>query len=371
MKKRIISLSLGVFVLVISIGIIKNLPTKASTDSQAVSEPKGVLVEVVQPLIGTVEQSIEVTGRLRAVDRYEIVSEVDGQLLSSAKIFREGAIYKKNEILLQIDAEEFAIGISADRADFVNLITTALPDLKADYPSSYPLWKQYLSNVSVEDELPALPKAGSEQERLFLIGQGIHGSYYKIKSSEEKLRKYTLRAPFTGVITTSNVDAGTAVRSGSELGTFISSEAFDLEVTVPLAEMKNLAIGTKTVLYSSDIEGDWQGRVVRIGGDVDKSSQSVKVFIRVYDNHLKEGMFLNAKMEAKPFVEAMSLPRKLLNNNHEVFIVENNILKLKPVEVLSVQGDQAVISGLDSNAYVLKTVIKSAYDGMKVRVKQG
>lgn len=370
MRKKGVSLAIAVAIIIVAIVFVKAISSSKDKVARDLTEKKGLLVDVMYPTLETIEHFHKGTGKLRAVDRFEIVAQVDGQLLPSARTFKEGTSYRKGEVMLEIDRQEFYMNLLAQKSDFITLATSILPDLKSDYPDAYPLWRNYVSSIDVNRQLPEMPKAQSEQEKFYLSGKGILSKYYSVKSAEEKLVKYTIRAPFTGVVTAVKAEAGKAVRSGSELGTMISTDQYDLEITIPLTNMEQIKAGTEAHLSSSDIDGNWTGKVVRISGDIDEQSQSVKVFIRTQGSNLKEGMYLNAEIAQKPLENAMKIPRKMIDDNNRLFIIENNALKSIEVKVVTRQSDYAIIKGLKEGTPVLASVVKSAYDGMPVRVNE-
>ncbi len=370
MKKKGVSLVIAVIIIIIAIVFVKAISKSNDKKTKELAPKKEMLVNVIYPKLETIENSYKGTGKLRAVDRFEIVAQTDGQLLPSARYFKEGKSYKKGETILEIDHQEYNMSLLAQKSEFITLATSILPDLKSDYPDSYPLWRKYVSSIDVNKRLPAMPDPGSEQERFYLSGKGILSKYYAVKSGEEKLRKYTIRAPFPGVVTRVNAEAGKAVRSGSELGTMINTSLYDMEINIPLAYMQQIKPGTTASLTSPDIKGAWTGKIIRISGDIDEQSQSVKVFIRTSGATLKEGMYLDAEIKQLPFKNAMKVQRKMVDNNNRIYIVSNNHLKLKEVQVITKQGDYAIIKGLNENTPVLSTIIKSAYDGMPVRINK-
>jgi len=370
MKKRGVSLAIAVVIIIMAFVFVKVISASKNEEVKELAPKAGALVNVIYPKQETIEHSHNGTGKLRAVDRFEIVAQVDGQLLPSARHFKEGRSYRKGEVMLEIDKQEYYMNLLSQKSDFITLSTSILPDLKSDYPDSYPIWREYVSSIEVNKSIPAIPEAQSEQERFFLSGKGILSRYYSVKSGEEKLVKYTIRAPFTGVVTTVSAEAGKAVRPGSALGTMISTTKYDLEMTIPLASMEQIKVGTITQLTSSEIEGQWTGKVVRISGDIDEQSQSVKVFIRTQGTALKEGMYLNAAIEQQALHNAMKVPRKMLNNKGQLYTVSNEQLKLTQVQVISKRGDYAIIKGLSEGTPILSTVVKSAYDGMPVRINK-
>lgn len=370
MKKKGVSLVIAIVIIIVAIVFVKAITSSKDSKTKAISENAGMLVNVMYPQPETIEQYYKGTGKLRAVDRFEIVAQVEGQLLASARTFKEGNSYQKGELMLEIDHQEFYMNLLAQKSEFITQATSILPDLKSDYPDAYPLWRKYVSSIDVNTPLAEMPKAQSEQEHFYLSGKGILSKYYSVKSAEEKLSKYIIRAPFTGVVTAVNAEAGKAVRPGSEMGTMISTAHYDLEITIPLGSMQQIKVGTEAQLSSSDIAGNWLGKVVRISGDIDEQSQSVKVFIRTRGAELKEGMYLNAEIAQKPLEKAIKIPRKMVDDNNRLFIVENNALKSIEVEVISRQSDYAIVKGLPAGTPVLATVVKSAYDGMPVRVNE-
>ncbi len=366
-KTRIISLSAAAVLLAFAVIFTIVLPKK-NLKPELESGSSATLVKVIYPEISTIESTFSTTGKLKALKRFQLVSQVDGQLETSAQLFRNGKTYQKGEILLEINQNEYKMTLLAQKSEFITLLTSILPDLKADYPDSYAEWRSYASTINVKNDLPNLPDLKNEQELFYFSGKGIMKSYYAIRSGEERLKKYSIIAPYNGVVTLSKAEAGTAVRPGSPLGEYISNEGYELEVTVPLNLKEQFKPGNKANLTSADIKGSWIGKITRVGGSIDESTQSIKVYLEVAGSELKEGMYLTAELMQQPFENAMSIPRKLLDQENKVFIIKDEKLHLQQVTILSKQGDYAIISGLPAQTALLSTVIKSAHEGMDVKI---
>ena len=56
----------------------------------------------------------------------------------------------------------------------------------------------------------------------------------------------------------------------------------------------------------------YTGKVARINGRVDQASQTIKAFIEVKDSSLREGMYLEANLDAKEETNAIEIDRGLL-----------------------------------------------------------
>jgi len=90
-----------------------------------------------------------------------------------------------------------------------------------------------------------------------------------VKNLEVKLSKYTLRAPFSGILTEAMVNPGTLIRPGQKLGEFIDPSVYEITVSVK-SEFKNLLqIGKQVELSNLEKTNSWVGKVVRINGKVE------------------------------------------------------------------------------------------------------
>lgn len=317
----------------------------------------------------TVSSTLEVQGDLIAFDKIDIFSEVSGTLTETAKPFKVGSYFPKGSILIRVDDSEAKLNLLSQKSSFLNAMTQVMPDLKIDYPESFKQWKAYLDAFDVEAPIQELPKALNDQEKFFVASRNLYTQYYSIKSQEERLSKYTIQAPFSGIVTESSINSGALVRSGQKLGELMNRANYELEATVPLSTLENIKVGNQVKIYSEDIAGDWTGRVKRINDQVDANTQTVKVFIDVRGKNLREGMYMKAKINAKDIQDAIELPRELLVNQTFVYVVEKNVLRLKEVDVVKLTPNAAIIKGLPNGTNILNKSIPGAFDGMQVDSK--
>mgnify|MGYP000376967489 CR=1 FL=1 len=314
--------------------------------------------------IGT---SIPIYGRLTAYETLDIVSEVNGRLLSDVKPIKEGKYYKKGDRLLQIDDREARANILAQKSGLMNQISQILVDLKLDYPESFQQWKEYVDAFDINKRLKKLPTPLSDRERYFIAGKNFSTTFYNIESQEIRLNKYTLRAPFSGTITSGNLNPGAFIVSGQKLGTLVNTYAYELEATVNMRELGAIKSGDVVLLESEDIEGTWEGKVKRVSESIDPSTQAVKVFINVKGKGLKGGMYLRGKIDVGSIQAAIEIPRKLLVNDSTIYVVKDSILSLKIIEVTKMTESTAIIKGLEDGEEILNETIVGAFDGMKVK----
>lgn len=367
MRKTILYIIAVVFILAAAVATYFIWNRVEEKPQQLNKVVKTVFVENVQN--GSVPIIIPANGNLVAKNRLELYAEVQGVFRNSAHAFKPGQQYNRGETLLNLDASEYYASVQSAKSELYNLVTSIMPDLRLDYPEIYPKWQSYLNNFDINKGTPALPDASTEKEKYFITGRGIYSSYYNIKNLEQRLGKYRITAPFSGVLTEALVTRGTLVRSGQKLGEFIDTSVFELEVAISKSFSDLLKVGEKVML--SDLDGirNYQGVVSRVNARVNQSTQTIQVFIEVkgYDD-LKEGMYLEAQLEAKNEENAIRIPRKLLVDNSKVYIVKDSILDLIDVNTVYFSDKDVVVKGVPDGTQLLSRSVPGSFAGMPVKV---
>lgn len=368
--RKILSIILGVLLLVGALFISKKF-----IDSKNKPKPKfdKIVKEVVVDTVKNKEIPIIITasGNLTAKHKIEIFAEVQGILKPSVKEFKAGTSYRKGESILRINSEEFYANLQSQKSSFYNSITAILPDIRLDYPNEYQKWQRYLNNFDINKTTPKLPPFTSDKEKYFISGRGINTAYYNVKNLEVKLNKYSLRAPYNGIVTESLVTPGTLVRIGQKLGEFINPSVYEMEVSVNAAFADLLKKGNSVKLHNLEQTKEYIGKVIRINGKIDATSQTIKAYIQVANKELKEGMYLEADLIAKSEKDAVQVSRKLLIDNKQLFILQDSVIKLINVNPVYFSAENVVIKGIEDGTLLVSKPIPGAYDGMQVKIFQG
>lgn len=357
-------------ILVVVLAVVGNNILAEKKESQPREEKgsnaKNVFVFVASP--DSIQTTIPVTGKLVAADKIALYAEVQGIVQKQGTEFEEGNRFSSGQTLISIDANEFRLNLLSQKSTLLNLFTQLLPDIKIDFPESYQNWLKYVNDYDVEQPLPSLPEIKNEKEKYFLASRNIYTQYYNIKSLEEKLSKYSITAPFNGVVTEANIDAGTSISPGQKLGEFINPDNYELEAAVNLRDVGFITQGETVRLTSPDISGTWTGTVKRISDKIDPATQTVRVFISVSGKGLKEGMYLNGGIYSEMVTDAIEIDRKLLVNDSTVYIVQDTSLHVLPVELVKFGTGTAILKGVPAGTRLVNDNIVGAYVGMPVRV---
>jgi multidrug efflux pump subunit AcrA (membrane-fusion protein) len=183
---------------------------------------------------------------------------------------------------------------------------------------------------------------------------------------EATFAKYTLGAPFAGVVTQSLINPGTLVRVGQKLGEFTSTDLYEMEAAVGLFEANRLKIGQPVTLKTEDVRGAFSGKIQRINRVIDRSSMTVKVYIHTRDSRLRDGMYMQAHTEGEPITDAYSVAKDLLVEKNRLYVVEDSILRLRQVEIIGEKGGRVLIRGLADGTRILGEAWSEAKEGKQL-----
>jgi len=313
-----------------------------------------------------IQTQVKISGHLAAFDKVEIYAEVSGILINTPKRFKEGARFTKSETLIQIDDAVYKNNVLAQKSSLLNQLTLLLPDLGIDFPNSAAHWQAYLGQFDLEKSLSPLPKPDSDKERYYIASRNIFNQYYVIKAMEETQAKYTIEAPFSGAVTQANINQGTLVRVGQKLGEFTNTDTYELAAAAGIHDVQHLKPGDPVILTSSEINGQFEGKIQRINAVIDKASQSVMVYITTHDNRLKDGMYCKAEIKSSPIRQAVRIPRKAIVGNGHVYTIQDSTFTLKPVEIVGDDNNNFIVRGLQNGTRILGEPIAGLTDGMKL-----
>lgn len=363
---RQISIAIGVIFLIVA-AVLSNVIGGMKKPAEVIPEVKNVkMVKSLPVQNGDINTQVEITGRLFAKNKIELFTEVSGTLLPNGNRFKEGNFFKSGQVMVRIDNEEPMLNLLAQKSALMNQITLMLPDLKADYPESFGAWETYLQEMDVEQPLKALPEAVTEQEKYFVSAKNLYNLYYTIRSQEKRMEKYELKAPFSGVVSSSMITEGTLVRAGQKIGEYMNANSYELEASINEKDVDLVKVGSQVQLFDAEGKDSWKGIVARISRVIDPATQTVKVFINTSGRDLREGMYLKANVKGRAVSAATEINRNLLVDQQKVYVIQDSLLKLVNVEPVYFTTNTAIVTGIPEGSLLLNENIIGAYEGLKV-----
>ncbi len=313
---------------------------------------------------------IPANGNLVAKRRVEIYSEVQGIFKPGSKLFKPGEKYQKNEAFISINDTEYYANVQLAKSNLYNSIAAVLADLRLDFPEVFLKWEAYLKSYDLNKPTPKLPKMVSEKENYFITGRSIVSNYYTVKNLEQRLSKYTISAPFKGILTEALVTEGTLIRSNQKLGEFIDPSVYEMEVSLSKTFASLLDVGETVELNNLEHTKKYSGIVSRVNGSINSATQTIAVYIEIKNSSLKEGMYLEANLNAKKEKNAIEINRGLLLDENKIFIIRNSVLDMIDVKPVYFSDTKVVLKDIPDGTIILSSPFPGAYVGMIVKPLQ-
>ncbi len=365
--RQYISILLGLLLIAGGVFTFKQISKKKKRKPKKIEKLKK-MVQVEKVENKTIPISITASGTLKAKNKIDLFTEVQGIVLGGTKAFKAGTYFAKGATILRVNSEEFSANLRAQKSNLYSVLTAMMPDLQLDFPDIYPKWQAYLAGFDMQKSVAPLPVMTSDKEKYFITGRKVLATYYSVKNAESRLSKYRITAPFSGVLSMAMVNQGSLIRPGQKLGTFVNTSAYELEVNVNTQYSDLLQKGKTVTLQNLEHTKEFSGVVKRINPIVDTGSQTVKLYIEVKGNSLKEGMYLEAIIPVKAVDDAYRVSRNLLVEDSKLFVVQDSVLHLEKIQPVFFTDKTVVVQGLKDGQNLINESVPGAHEGMLVEV---
>lgn len=264
------------------LGVTWNAPKPVT---QQVSGP--VVVEAVEALPVSLQDTVTAVGSLRSAESVMIKSEIAGRI--SMIGFSDGSRVAKGDRLISFDSAIQKAQVMQAKAEHV-LAETKLRRARELTE------KQFLAPAALDE---ALANEAVAKARLAL--------------AEANLEKMTIRAPFAGTIGIRQVSVGDYIKEGVELVSLEDTSTMKIDFRVPEQVMNRLKVGQTVNLLSDAHPGvSFSARVTALDASIDSAGRSLLVRAVLSDSsrRLKPGMFLRAALVVAMRDQALVVPEE-------------------------------------------------------------
>ncbi len=421
MNKGFISQAIKVVaVLAVATVIAVLLITMRPKAERQVRTQKGLLVEVLPIKAENLNMMIEAYGTVKPREVLKLVAEARGQIVAMHPSFEEGGYIRKGRILVKIDPRNYQLEVERRGVQIIlteaelkrlqqemqNLeasLEIAKSDVELAGAENSRLKKLISKNIVAQTTvdkteqryLSSLERLQGLENQLALkgpLGEQIEAqramAKVQLRQAKLDLERTSIVSPFNGWVLEKNVEKGQHVNAGQYLGKIYKEGALDIEVRIPIKDLKwfppvssrssraeaEITFGSKDTSYS------WKGRVARIKAQMDEKTRTLPVVVEVNkiaaaggeqgNFHLRPGMFVTVLIKGREIKQAFVLPRHVVHAGDVVYIVIDNRLRIRPVDILRSFKDSIFVDkGLSDGELIIKTPISGPAEGMQVRVK--
>ncbi len=318
-----------------------------------------------------VQSSVTATGRVASLAQVDLVAEASGKIQVSGVPLKRGSRFSRGEVLFTVYPDEAALALKSKKSRFLQSLAGLLPDLVMDYPQAGERFRSFFNRIDLNSELPPLPEVHREQLRIFLASRNLLSDYYEIKREELKFARYTVRAPFDGAYQQVYLEAGAYTNTGGRVGHIIRTDMLELEIPLKRFDAQWIDIGDGVTVHADKRPRQWQGRVVRKAPFVDADNQSQGIFVEVPNDPqqpLLPGEYLQVTFPGQPVEGVMKVPRNVVFNSNEVFVVNDDRLHKRVIDIVKVNEKSLLFRGLEKGEMLVMQPLINVQEGTLVEI---
>jgi len=192
-----------------------------------------------------------------------------------------------------------------------------------------------------------------------------------------QLSKSVVTAPFDGVLDKLLKDEGEFVDMGAPLVRLVQTRKVKVNVGIPEREVRFFALGDRTRVTLDALQGtEFEGRLYRVSPTADPATLTFSSEIEVdnADGLIKPGMVSRVSLVRQSFPDALVAPIFAvisLENQRFVFVEENGVARVRPIETGVIQGHGVqVTAGLNAQDRLIVAGQRELSDGEPVSVSE-
>jgi len=369
--RRIIIVAAFIFIVGLAYGIMRFLIAQGEEPPMRPPVEAKRYVRAEPVIYQQVVSPVQADGRLTSLATVDVVAEASGKILVSDIPLKKGSRFSRGDVLFTIYPDEAALALKSKKSRFLHNLASLLPDLAIDYPGDEKRFRQFFNSIELSRQLPSFPEVNKEQLRIFLASRNVLSEYYDIKQGELRLSRHTVVAPFDGTYKDVYMEAGAYTNMGGRVAHIIRTDMLELEVPLERFDASWVKIGDEVAIHSDNRDVQWKGRVVRKNSFVDAENQSQGVFVRVRNNKEKPllaGEYLSATFPGHPVEGVMEVPRNVVFNSNEVFIVNDNRLHKRTIDIVKVNEKTLLFKGISEGDMLVMQPLINVQEGTKVEI---
>jgi membrane fusion protein, multidrug efflux system len=399
---------------------IRSTPEK----KEVVRTPPSVIV--VKALSQSEVMTVTAFGTVSPRRLVKIAVEVPGRIIYLNQGFKEGGLIENESLLAQIDPRSYGLGkeaaavrVTQSRVDMdslgqdiknlkkdmelaranVNLTQKEFERMKAlsqnQFASKTSLDKAEQQHLAARIQLQSIQNRQSlipamiDQKRAALAMANVE--FNKAALSLERTR---ILSGFDGFVLDKQAEVGEYVNPGQILGSVYEKDALDVEVRIPLEQMKWIqtffdngrtpAARVSIANFDDPHKRVWDARVARIKASIDERTRTLPMTLEIQTGNndaangsgaalfdLKPGTFVNCTIIGETRDNIFVLPRHLLNPGDILFIVTDSHLEKRQVSVLRKFEEQVYINGgLADGDKIIASPLPGAVEGMELIIRE-
>ena len=363
------------------------------------------LVEVLTVHAQDEQAVLQAYGTVRAHRELTLFPRVEGYVTAQHDELTDGGLVRAGELLLTIDPQDYRLAVAAERGNLA----------RAEFELRVEQGNQVVAHQEWDLLEPSIQT--SEMGRILALRQphlkerraALSAAQSRLAQAELNLTRTLVSAPCNALVLKETVEVGQLVNARSAVATLVCTDAFRVEVSVPLNQLgwvefpdavqspsserrpEAAAKGSVVRIVRNLGNGEavrWTGWVERLLGDVTKNGRMARVLVLVPDplglepfgqaqdrpaaelrSSLLLGEYVRVEILGPTLPRTIVLPRSSLREEERVWGYHaRQELEIRQVEVVLRRRDSVLIrAGLEDGDRVVTSSLPAALPGMRLQ----
>lgn len=203
----------------------------------------------------------------------------------------------------------------------------------------------------------------------------VEAARTQVATAQAAVADAVIRAPFSGYVSERPTAVGEFVTSSSVIATILRTNPIKVQMQVAEAEVPYISVGAGvSIQVDAYKDRSFGGTVVAVNPSIDPVSRAATVEAQIEnnDNALRAGMFATAKIVRGGGSQGVFVPRSAVyedqaTQNYRVFVIEENVAKLRVVQLGTPENDYIqILSGVNPDETIATSNLAQLYEGAKV-----
>lgn len=358
--------------------------TEPTAQRAGATKEMAILVDVVEVERGNFQPEIVSTGTVQPSREVMLSPRVGGEVISRAEAFVPGGFVMKGEPLLQIDPADYRNILKLRKSD----LNQAMADLQIEQ-GRQDVAQEELDLV--DEVLPEMDEGLVLREpQLNTVQARVDAARAAVNQARLDLQRTQIDAPFDAHILSRNVNEGSQVAPGENLGRLVGLDEYWVVVTVPLSSLRWLSFPDSDNEKASEViihnRKAWDENTFRTGhlfrkiGALEDQTRLARVLVSVpdplaYYNDSLPALMINSFVEVRimgdEITDVIRLNRDYLREDDKVWVMKDGELSIRDVEIVFKDFEYAYIrSGLKKGEKVVATNISTVSEGIPLRTEE-
>lgn len=386
-NKKTIFIVLGIFIAMIAVSWFFMATKPVSMRKKPLTARYAV--NVIEVSVGEAPLQIRALGTIKPYQETNVNARVSSQVVFLSEHSDVGALVKKGEVLVKLDADTFESTLQSKKSDLAKAKAAYQLEMgqqsvaKAEAEQLKQLSSSFIGEVIISDlalRAPQLAQAKAD----------VQAAEAAVKTAQLDVDYTTISAPYNAMVTERNVSVGSLTNTQDSLMTLVGTDEYRIEAAVAIDRLINLNLKQNenaSVQITTTTGVVREGRIIRQVASLDAATRMGRVLISIPDplglKNNEPALILGDHAEvlfkAGTIENAVIVPRKALQPNDSVFVAkpvpaaddeENDgetqyMLDIREIDIAWKDLDNVYVrGGLEESEYVVMSVIPSPIQGM-------